>query len=190
MPDSLRKALESFKGPMFGVCAGLIVLSKLKLLHIDVERNFYGSQKHSAIRKIAIETMQGEHLNDTQFFIRAPAITSVGDGVRVIAHDSDIRKPCAVFDAGKKILATTFHPEISGDDSWMRLFLGKICGLKLAEAATTPLNRTLTAPWCPTPGQEAVKRAFPLFSKGGVIMDVVTPEVKLCFPRVIVDWPN
>merc|ERR1712176_1335907 len=74
------------------------------------------------------------------------------------------------------LLATCFHPEISNDDSWLTFFLSKVAGV---ESTSEPLPPpTSQAPWQLVPlddayGSTAVKRAFPVFLQGGVIMDVV-----------------
>merc|ERR1719253_1078310 len=75
-------------------------------------------------------------------------------------------------------MATCFHPEISSDDSWHQLFLKEVCGVETSPRASPPSVET-AAPWNgvsagdDSVGSTAVKRAFAVFQKGGVIMDVV-----------------
>merc|ERR1719253_1651797 len=78
-------------------------------------------------------------------------------------------------------MATCFHPEISSDDSWHQLFLKEVCGVETSPRASPPSVET-AAPWNgvsagdDSVGSTAVKRAFSVFQKGGVIMDVVNGE--------------
>jgi pyridoxal 5'-phosphate synthase pdxS subunit len=82
------------------------------------------------------------------------------------------------------LMATCFHPEISSDDSWLRVFLNDICKAEAEPIADVP-DVDVAAPWSAVNkakegefgyGSTAVKRAFAVFQKGGVIMDVVNGE--------------
>ncbi len=91
--------------PVFGTCAGAILLSKshLNLIDIDVDRNAYGSQVQSFRANIDIKnigSVEGE-------FIRAPKITTVGSGVDVLAENEG----SAVLVQQGSVLAATFHTE-------------------------------------------------------------------------------
>ena len=109
--------------PTFGTCAGCILLATdvenpkqagLGALDITVRRNAYGRQIDSSIR-------EGRFLNAPieMVFIRAPKIERVGAGVEVIATEGS--DPVAVRQG--RVMAATFHPELSDDDHVHREFL-------------------------------------------------------------------
>lgn len=112
--------------PVWGTCAGMIVLAAevldprpapLRLLDIAVRRNAYGRQVASFEALLTVE-----ELGPTPFrgvFIRAPAVERVGRGVRVLAALPDGR-PVAVRQGS--MLATAFHPELTGDHRFHRYF--------------------------------------------------------------------
>ncbi|MEJ2289161.1 MAG: pyridoxal 5'-phosphate synthase glutaminase subunit PdxT [Deinococcales bacterium] len=139
----LDGALERFYqggGALWGTCAGAIELAaeivgfpeqpRLGLLDIAVVRNDYGRQVASFEADLDIEGL------DEPFhalFIRAPRITRVGQGVRVLArYEGDI-----VAAAGDRLLATVFHPELLGDDRVHALFLDAVCGPRPETALET-----------------------------------------------------
>jgi pyridoxal 5'-phosphate synthase pdxT subunit len=103
--------------PTFGTCAGAILLAKnvenppqqsLDAMDIRIRRNAYGRQLESSIRE-AQSTLGQKPLE--MVFIRAPKIVNTGKGVEVLAtHGGD---PVLVRQG--KILAATFHPELSND---------------------------------------------------------------------------
>lgn len=103
--------------PTFGTCAGAILLAKevenppqqsLGALDITIRRNAYGRQIDSSIREAP--TKLGEKPLE-MVFIRAPRITATGKQVEVLARkDGD---PVLVREG--KIMAATFHPELSND---------------------------------------------------------------------------
>ena len=123
-------ALEEFCGshPVFGTCAGAILLARevlnppqrsLGLLDATVERNAYGRQIDSAI--LTAETaLPGGPLE--MVFIRAPRIVSVGPGVEVLAR----RDGFPVLVRQGRIMAATFHPELSHDRRVHRLFVKSV----------------------------------------------------------------
>jgi pyridoxal 5'-phosphate synthase pdxT subunit len=109
--------------PTFGTCAGAILLAKdvenpkqkgLGVLDISIRRNAYGRQLESSIR-------EGQFLGDPteMVFIRAPKIEHVGPEVEVIATEG--RDPVAVRQG--KVMAATFHPELSADSRVHQAFL-------------------------------------------------------------------
>jgi pyridoxal 5'-phosphate synthase pdxT subunit len=111
--------------PTFGTCAGAILLAKevvgpeqpsLAALDIRVRRNAYGRQLDSSIRQIQTQ-LAPEPLE--MVFIRAPKIERVGTGVEVLAQDGD--DPVLVRHG--KIMAATFHPELSQDTRIHQAFL-------------------------------------------------------------------
>jgi 5'-phosphate synthase pdxT subunit len=128
----LDRAVAGFHergGSLFGTCAGLILLARqvtgpeqrsLGLLDVDVERNAYGRQSESFETDL---TWNG----DATFrgvFIRAPRISRVGDTVTVLARVGG--DPVLVH--GERILAASFHPELTSDDRLHRHFLEQIPG--------------------------------------------------------------
>jgi 5'-phosphate synthase pdxT subunit len=120
-------ALKSFAEtrPTFGTCAGCILLAKevqhpaqasLAVLDATVERNAYGRQIDSAI--ITQETsLPGGPLE--MVYIRAPRIAQVGPGVEILAERDGF--PVLVHQG--KLMAATFHPELSEDRRVHRLFV-------------------------------------------------------------------
>jgi pyridoxal 5'-phosphate synthase pdxT subunit len=103
--------------PTFGTCAGAILLARhvenppqqsLEAMDIRIRRNAYGRQIDSSIREA--QTKLGDKPLE-MVFIRAPKIVNTGKGVEVLAtHGGD---PVLVRQG--KIMAATFHPELSED---------------------------------------------------------------------------
>jgi 5'-phosphate synthase pdxT subunit len=111
--------------PAFGTCAGAILLAKdvenppqasLGVLDIRVRRNAYGRQKESSIREG--KTQLGDRPLE-MVFIRAPRIVGTGKGVEILATESG--DPVLVRQG--KIMAATFHPELSADTRVHQEFL-------------------------------------------------------------------
>lgn len=103
--------------PTFGTCAGAILLAKhvenppqqsLSAMDIRIRRNAYGRQLESSIREA--QTRLGQKPLE-MVFIRAPKIVSTGKGVEILATSGD--DPVLVRQG--KIIAATFHPELSED---------------------------------------------------------------------------
>lgn len=116
--------------PLWGTCAGMIVIADrlrdrrpdpLQLMDIDVSRNAFGRQIDSFEENIAIEGIEGPDFRAV--FIRAPAVNLMGDSVKVLAKVRDGR-PVAVRQ--DRMLATSFHPELTGDDRVHQLFIGMV----------------------------------------------------------------
>lgn len=112
--------------PVFGTCAGLILLAKsvkggvpcLGTMDIEVKRNAYGRQLGS----FYTEETFGALGRVPMTFIRAPYIESAGAGVEILARvDGHI-----VAARQGRQLVTAFHPELSGDLSIHRLFLDSV----------------------------------------------------------------
>lgn len=133
---SLKKIKEKILGgmPVFGICAGMIMLSKktkdrvvgemdqplLDYLDVRIERNAFGRQKDSfeseiSMEKIGISKFQG-------VFIRAPSIIETGKDVEVLSKFNE--KIIAVKQGN--ILGTSFHPELTGDISLHKYFVGLV----------------------------------------------------------------
>jgi pyridoxal 5'-phosphate synthase pdxT subunit len=113
------EALQSYCAarPVFGTCAGAILMARevahptqrsLGVLDAVVERNAYGRQIDSAILE-AETSLAGGKLE--MVFIRAPRITRVGDAVEVLARRDGF--PALVRQG--RVMAATFHPELSRD---------------------------------------------------------------------------
>jgi 5'-phosphate synthase pdxT subunit len=111
--------------PVFGTCAGVILLARevlnppqhsLGVLDATIERNAYGRQIDSAI--VTAETaLAGGPLE--MVFIRAPRIIKTGAGVEVLAR----RDGFPTLAREGRVLAATFHPELSRDRRVHRLFV-------------------------------------------------------------------
>ncbi|MGZ6299712.1 MAG: pyridoxal 5'-phosphate synthase glutaminase subunit PdxT, partial [Candidatus Limnocylindria bacterium] len=120
-------ALAHGGAAVYGTCAGMILLADriadgdepvLKLLDITVQRNAYGRQLDSFEADVAIPSLGDEPVHGV--FIRAPVVSEVGTDVEVLARDADGR-PIAVRQG--RVLATAFHPELTGDRRLHRLML-------------------------------------------------------------------
>ncbi len=114
--------------PVLATCAGAILLSRritgpdrdgLGLLDATAVRNAYGRQLDSSV--VRLTDLDGGSLGPAPLeavFIRAPKLTDLGPGVKVLARrDGD---PVLVRQGN--LLAATFHPELSPDDRIQRLF--------------------------------------------------------------------
>ena len=122
-------ALEKFHAagkPMFGTCAGLILLARevdnprqfsLGFIDVDVERNAYGRQRESfEARGTAV--LDGASVPIEMMFIRAPRIRRVGEGVDVLARQGGD----PVMAQQGTVLVATFHPEVTGEGAVHRYF--------------------------------------------------------------------
>jgi len=120
--------------PIFGICAGLILLSKnsmdhnlgktdqplLNLLNISVERNSFGRQRDSFEIDLFLESIQISNFRG--IFIRAPSINDLGEGVEVL---SKINEKIVAVKQGS-IIGTSFHPELTQDLSLHKYFINMI----------------------------------------------------------------
>lgn len=111
--------------PIFGTCAGAILLARevknppqasLGLVDMTMVRNAYGPQIESCVTQ-AVTTLSDRPVE--MVFIRAPVIERVGPAVEVLARRDD--KPILVRQG--RILAATFHPELTGDVTIHSFFL-------------------------------------------------------------------
>ncbi len=116
--------------PVFGTCAGLIMLSKtitrepvdtLGLIDIETARNAYGRQVDSFIDDVRLE-LNGNNEKYEGVFIRAPRIISCGNGVKPLGWHNDN----VVLAEQGNILVASFHPELSDDPMVHQYFLDKI----------------------------------------------------------------
>lgn len=150
------QALAARGGAFFGTCAGAILLARevhnppqasLGLLDISIARNAYGRQLSSEVRfgtsKLASASASQRVLPEPQppshqqtpapqtqsaslemVFIRAPIIQSVGPGVEILAESEG--KPVLVRQG--RILAATFHPELTADPTVHAAFVKMVSG--------------------------------------------------------------
>ena len=117
----LDEALKSFTGPVFGTCAGMIVLDRrhLDLVDLEVDRNAYGRQVASFEADLRLS---GEEEPMRGVFIRAPRVRDHGDDVEVLAeHDGE-----PVLLRQGRFLVASFHPELTEDTRVHELFLDLI----------------------------------------------------------------
>lgn len=131
-------------GAVWGTCAGAIAVAsdlagrpeqpRLGLLELTVARNDYGRQVASFETDLSVDDFSAPF---RAVFIRAPRITHVGENVRVLARlDGD-----PVMVEGNKLLATVFHPELSGDDRIHARFLAMAAGEVGATAPQAAVRR-------------------------------------------------
>ena len=114
----LEEALRSFERPVFGTCAGMILLGRdhLGLVDVSVRRNAYGRQVASFEADL---DLAGEEEPLRGVFIRAPRLAEVGPDVEVLAeHDGE-----PVLLRQGRFLVASFHPELTDDPRVHQLFL-------------------------------------------------------------------
>ncbi len=115
--------------PVLGTCAGMIMVAddiedaidgQLSLggLDVTVRRNAFGSQKDSFDVSLSVDEYGPDPVDVS--FIRAPAVTRVGDGVRALAMLDDGR---IVAVANETITALAFHPEVTGETRFHQRFI-------------------------------------------------------------------
>ena len=127
--EGLEPVIREFSargGAFFGTCAGAILLARevrnppqpsLGLADLVVARNAYGRQVASEVR-LGPSKLKPEPLE--MVFIRAPVIEQVGSGVEVLAESQG--RPVLVRQG--RVLAATFHPELTSDTTVHEYFLG------------------------------------------------------------------
>jgi 5'-phosphate synthase pdxT subunit len=113
----IEEALRRFDRPVFGTCAGMILLDRehLGLVDVEVERNAYGRQVASF--EADLELDGGRPLRGV--FIRAPRVARSGPDVEVLA---ELDGAPVLIRQGRYLLAT-FHPELTDDTRVHELFL-------------------------------------------------------------------
>ncbi|MFJ8237997.1 pyridoxal 5'-phosphate synthase glutaminase subunit PdxT [Ureibacillus sp. NPDC094379] len=116
--------------PMFGTCAGLILLAKeivgydephLGVMDVVVERNSFGRQVDSFEVKLSISEI-GEHI--PAVFIRAPHIVEVGENVEILA----VQEERIVLARDRHLLGCSFHPELTRDVRILQYFVEMVHG--------------------------------------------------------------
>jgi pyridoxal 5'-phosphate synthase pdxT subunit len=117
----LEEALRQFKAPIFGTCAGMILLGRdhLGLVDVSVRRNAYGRQVASFEADLELA---GEDEPLRGVFIRAPWIEDPGPQVEVLAEHSG--RPVLAREG--RILVASFHPELTDDTRVHELFLDRV----------------------------------------------------------------
>jgi pyridoxal 5'-phosphate synthase pdxT subunit len=123
--DTALLEFAAQKKPIFGTCAGLIILAgeiagqdwvHLGLMDIKVERNAFGRQRESFETDLVMEGVADDF---RAVFIRAPLILNVGDKVQVISRYKDE----IVAARQDHLLCASFHPELTDDDRMHKYFL-------------------------------------------------------------------
>ncbi|WP_120336875.1 pyridoxal 5'-phosphate synthase glutaminase subunit PdxT [Cryobacterium soli] len=118
--------------PVYGTCAGLIMLADTVLdgisgqqslggLDISVRRNAFGSQTASFETDLDVPVLGGPPVHAV--FIRAPVVESVGPNATALATVADGR--CVAVEQGN-LIGTSFHPEITGEHRFHEYFLQKV----------------------------------------------------------------
>ncbi|HVQ22372.1 MAG TPA: pyridoxal 5'-phosphate synthase glutaminase subunit PdxT [Candidatus Saccharimonadia bacterium] len=117
--------LAAAGAPIFGTCAGMILLSKqivdgdepvFPLLDVDVKRNAFGRQLDSFEGDVSVPVLGDTPVHG--IFIRAPIVERVGSDVDVLARLEDGR---IVAVRERNVMATAFHPELAGETRFHRL---------------------------------------------------------------------
>ncbi len=134
--DPMRKRISDGM-PTLGTCAGMILLADriqdgapgqetLGGLDITVRRNAFGRQVDSFEDDLVVEGL-AEPLH--AIFIRAPWVEEIGAGVRVLARVADGAAAGRIVAVRQgSLMATSFHPEVGGDDRIHRLFVDLVLG--------------------------------------------------------------
>ncbi len=113
--------------PIFGTCAGMILLASgasdseikpLGLIDITVKRNAFGRQRESFEAELSIPVLGEKPF--PAVFIRAPVIEQANDGVEILAR---LDNGTSVAARQGKILVSAFHPELTSDTRFHRYFL-------------------------------------------------------------------
>ncbi len=142
--DPVRQRIHAGM-PVWGTCAGAILLAQevpnldrppLAAMDITVERNAFGRQLDSFETDLDVAGMDGEPLH--AIFIRAPVITRTGQDVEVLAQLPDGRVVAA---RQGPMLATAFHPELTGDHRMHALFSDMV-EASLQASGTEPTSMT------------------------------------------------
>jgi 5'-phosphate synthase pdxT subunit len=120
--------------PAWGTCAGMILLSRatdnalagqplLASINMRTRRNAFGAQRESFETMLNIPAIGPEPYHAV--FIRGPVVEEVGEGVEVLAR-IDAPEPNIVAVRQNLLLATAFHPEMTGDLRFHEYFLGMV----------------------------------------------------------------
>jgi 5'-phosphate synthase pdxT subunit len=141
--DDLKSHVESGMA-LWGTCAGMIVIAReladpyptpLNLIDIGVARNYFGRQVDSFEAELNINGIEGDPMRAV--FIRAPIVQNTGENIEILATvpATDDHPEQAVAVKSGRVLATSFHPELTQDTRLHSLFV------ELAEDARLDENR-------------------------------------------------
>lgn len=145
--------------PVFGTCAGLILLARrvedgradqrsFGALDCTVRRNGYGPQRYSFEgRAVPVTDALGDDREPIPaVFIRAPLVVATGPGVEVLAvEETGERAPVVVREG--RVLAASFHPELTPDRRLHRLFAAMVASVASpARAGAAPSGGAGGAP--------------------------------------------
>jgi 5'-phosphate synthase pdxT subunit len=121
LAEPLRE-LAASGTPLFGTCAGLIMLDRdhLGLMDVRARRNAFGRQVRSFEADLVVVGIDGPPVR--AIFIRAPWVAERGDGVEVLAEVDG--HPVAVREGDR--LAISFHPELTGEARLHERFLALV----------------------------------------------------------------
>ena len=124
--EGLAQPLRAFDRPVFGTCAGLILLDRehLGIMDIAAQRNAFGRQVRSFEADLAIAELDGAPLRAV--FIRAPWIAAHGEDVEILAAVEG--HPVAARQGD--VLAVAFHPELGDDTRLHERFLASCNGAR------------------------------------------------------------
>ncbi len=147
LKDPLAEAIRGGL-PAYGTCAGMILLAEgienpapgqgsLGVLDVAVRRNAFGAQVDSFEEDLSVPAVSADPVHAV--FIRAPAVVRTGEGVEVLASvpaerldlqsRPDDGPPASVLPVAVRaghVMATSFHPEVTGDWSFHREFLRRL----------------------------------------------------------------
>jgi pyridoxal 5'-phosphate synthase pdxT subunit len=117
----LEEALRRFDRPVFGTCAGMILLDRehLGLMDVSVRRNAYGRQVASFEADLEVA---GEDEPFRGVFIRAPRVAEAGPDVQVLAELDG--EPVLLREG--RFLVASFHPELTDDPRVHDVFLDMV----------------------------------------------------------------
>ncbi|RRN67491.1 pyridoxal 5'-phosphate synthase glutaminase subunit PdxT [Peribacillus simplex] len=119
------KTFFEHKKPIFGTCAGMVLAAKelngdekayLELMNISVKRNGFGRQRDSFEAELSIKGLEEPF---KAVFIRAPFADGIGEDVEILA----VYEENVVAARQEHVLVSAFHPELTGDDRFMQLFI-------------------------------------------------------------------
>ena len=122
--------------PTYGSCAGMILVAKTILdpasdqdtfggIDMEVRRNAFGRQTESFEVDLDFKSISGAPIRGV--FIRAPWVESHGSKVEVLSSVEIVGVKHAVAVRQGRVLATSFHPELTGDNRVHRYFLEDVC---------------------------------------------------------------
>ena len=119
----LWEKLDQMNIPIMGTCAGAILIGdcgeeNLGKIDMKIDRNYYGRQKESFQKEISVK--DGDDFDGV--FIRAPAITKIGDNAEAIAWENGQIVGCVE----EKNMALTFHPELTDDLTFHKMWLKRL----------------------------------------------------------------